>query len=226
MKKPLWKKRFALPVVVAVGVHATLLLGFRHPVTVTDGAGDDKGRPIEWKFPPADPVEVERKTSDDTVDVKTPPPKVTELPGLPDLPNSNPDPTLIPVPVEPTRPWVNDGKVTPRLPDSEWTTGNSGERARVLGSIELDRPPRVKFQISPDYPASMRHDGIEGEVLVELLVDETGRVIDAKIVRSTHHDFEGPVLRAVSRWRFDSGTRHGTPVKFRMIAPLNFSLGG
>ncbi|MEO5961553.1 MAG: energy transducer TonB, partial [Opitutaceae bacterium] len=63
-----------------------------------------------------------------------------------------------------------------------------------------------------------------GEVLVNFMVDEAGRVSEARVVRSSDSVFEEPTLRAVSKWRFEPGRVHGDLVRFRMSVPVVFSL--
>ena len=65
---------------------------------------------------------------------------------------------------------------------------------------------------------------MRGKVVVEFLVDEAGRVLNPHIVSSSDVIFEEPTLRAVEKWRFAPGTRHGTPVRFRMSVPVTFDL--
>ncbi|PTY06965.1 hypothetical protein DB347_10220 [Opitutaceae bacterium EW11] len=225
MKKPSLKKRFALPVVVAVSVHAALLFGFTNRKPVTDPPPTKTDWILVKNFPPI---------SED--ELKPPPegepgalPKLKSATGLPSIPDL-PMPTDAPPPfsMEPTR--INPGPVDPGVKSiplgdpSGWNRTGTGS-GHIISSEYLDNVPRVRLQVSPEYPATMRHEGRSGEVLVEFVVDESGRVINARILRTSHHDFEGPVLRAVARWRFDSGKRNGVPVKFRMVAPLNFNLG-
>ncbi len=62
-------------------------------------------------------------------------------------------------------------------------------------------------------------------MLVEFIVEETGRVLDPRVLDSTDRVFEEATLRAVAKWRFEPGTRDGRIVRFRMTVPGVFSLG-
>jgi protein TonB len=88
----------------------------------------------------------------------------------------------------------------------------------------LDNPPRTRAQTPPTYPFSLKTSGVSGEVLVEFVVDEYGRVIHPRVVRSTHAEFEAPTLAALSKWMFEPGTRNRAPVRFRMVVPVKFNL--
>ena len=88
----------------------------------------------------------------------------------------------------------------------------------------LDNTPRTRFQPAPHYPPSARSTGLTGEVLVEFTVDESGRVLDPHIVRSSDRMFEEPSLRAVAKWQFEPGRSGGRIVRFRMAVPVVFNL--
>ncbi len=94
----------------------------------------------------------------------------------------------------------------------------------VLTAGVLDKTPRTKVRVAPMYPNEARGTGLTGEVVVEFVVDEAGRVLRPRVVRSTDARFEAPTLRAVEKWRFEPGTRQGVPVRFRMAVPVVFSL--
>jgi TonB family protein len=70
----------------------------------------------------------------------------------------------------------------------------------------------------------MRQSGETGSVMVEFEVDTLGRVIRAVAVRYTHREFVDPAVRAVLRWHFEPGKRHGKTVPFRMAVPIEFGL--
>ena len=90
---------------------------------------------------------------------------------------------------------------------------------------DLDRIPRATVQPAPHYPDSMRKDGIAGSVTVEFDVDSSGRVYRAEATRYTNASFVAPAVRAVLKWRFEPGRRHGRAVPFRMAVPVEFGMG-
>jgi protein TonB len=94
----------------------------------------------------------------------------------------------------------------------------------ITDGINLDNPPRTRLQAAPMFPFEAKRDGRTGEVLVEFVVNEHGRVLDPKVVRSSHAMFEEPTLRAVSKWQFEPGRQRGRIVSFRMVVPVVFSL--
>jgi protein TonB len=88
----------------------------------------------------------------------------------------------------------------------------------------LDRVPRARLQTPPVYPANLRHDRVEGTVVVEFLVDEAGNVYHAVILSATTPGFEEAALRAVAKWKFEPGYRSVRRVHFRMSVPLVFRI--
>jgi protein TonB len=90
----------------------------------------------------------------------------------------------------------------------------------------LDNAPRVRFPKAPQYPYEASRDQRSGEVLVEFSVDETGRVFNPSVVRSSDPIFEEPTLKAVRQWRFEPGRRNGRAVRFRMRLPVEFHPDG
>ncbi len=132
---------------------------------------------------------------------------------------------VIPVPRDPV------GSFTPGITVIEGTgfgplgdgLGDFGGPVVVKGDV-LDHPPRTRLQVAPDYPVRAKEAGLEGEVVVEFVVNEAGRVMSPLIASSSDSIFEEAALRAVLRWRFVPGTVKGTPVRFRMAVPLVFRL--
>lgn len=86
----------------------------------------------------------------------------------------------------------------------------------------LDNEPRARVRVAPKYPGELRMAGVEGEVLVGFVINESGDVAHAWVVRSSDRRFEEATLRAVERWRFEPGKKNGRAVRFRMEVPVNF----
>ena len=64
-------------------------------------------------------------------------------------------------------------------------------------------PPRVVSAVQPKYPSSARSAGIEGVVGVKMLVNATGKVENAFVVRSSGNAaLDEAAVAAVYKWRF------------------------
>ncbi len=109
----------------------------------------------------------------------------------------------------------------PKVQASSLKTGSGS-----FSMKELDSPPKALTRKSPAYPAELRAAGIEGSVVVSLVIDSTGTVREAKIEKSTHQDFEMAALEAVTQWKFEPGRKGGRQVNTRVSQVLQFSVGG
>lgn len=93
-----------------------------------------------------------------------------------------------------------------------------------LQSVDVE--PQILKRIDPTYPDSARRFRIEGTVTVNMLISETGEVIDARTVRGIkgYPVFERAVESAVRKWRFRPATKDGVPVKVWKVESFGFKL--
>jgi TonB family protein len=99
--------------------------------------------------------------------------------------------------------------------------GSGGGIFRAGSGVE---PPRVVREMKADYPDEARRRGIEGEVVVELVVRRDGSVGDARIVRRLSAALDERALRAVRQWRFEPGKYRGAPVDVAVEVVVEFRL--
>lgn len=78
--------------------------------------------------------------------------------------------------------------------------------------------------VAPDHPPELRKKLINGEALLEFLVDEAGEVRDIKIVSETHEGFGAAAEEALLQWKFKPGTSDGQPKAVRIVLPFEFRL--
>lgn len=99
-----------------------------------------------------------------------------------------------------------------------------GKGIEVFDITKIDQAPIPKFQARPQYPFEMRRAGIEGEVVVEFIVDTAGNVRNPFAVRSSQREFEQSAVQAVAKWTFRPGRKGGRAVNTRMAVPIVFTL--
>lgn len=104
------------------------------------------------------------------------------------------------------------------------TASNLVDQIDVFELSQLDKPPTPTMQIPPSYPSEMQRNGIEGTVILVLVLDERGKVREAKVERSTHPAFERPALDAARQWMFEPAVKDGKPVRARTRQPLRFGM--
>lgn len=63
-----------------------------------------------------------------------------------------------------------------------------------------------------------------GAVVVEFIITTSGDVVEARVVRSTHREFENAAVRAVRKWKFAPGEKDGRKVNTRVEQVVEFSL--
>jgi len=74
-------------------------------------------------------------------------------------------------------------------------------------------PPKSIKKTYPKYPNSARERRVQGTVQMSILVSETGRVVDVKLVKPAHPILDEVSLAAVRDWIFEPATKEGVPVK-------------
>lgn len=95
----------------------------------------------------------------------------------------------------------------------------------VHTSDTVDTAPQAVTTVSPEYPRRARDQGIEGRVVVSLLVNETGGIERMKIIESKPPGvFDDAAKQAMRGWRFSPGSYQGKPVKVWVNQPLSFRL--
>ena len=76
------------------------------------------------------------------------------------------------------------------------------------------------------YPEAARKAGIEGMAVVSFVVDETGAITNAKVVKDVGGGCGTEAMRVVeSMPRWSPGMNDGKPVKVSMMLPVQFRLG-
>ena len=80
----------------------------------------------------------------------------------------------------------------------------------------------------PPYPVVARRLGMEGVVLLDVLVAPDGSAADVRLARSSgHQQLDDSAVRTVrERWRFIPARRNGAAVESRVTVPIRFRLAG
>jgi TonB family protein len=96
--------------------------------------------------------------------------------------------------------------------------------ATVVDLSMIDVAPVPKLQVTPQYPRELLVGRIEGEVIVDFIVDRNGAVQNAFALRSSRREFEVAAVAAVSKWTFRPGQKGGRDVDTHLQVPISFSL--
>ena len=84
----------------------------------------------------------------------------------------------------------------------------------------------IKY-VSPRYPDLARQAGIEGTVLLRVLVGKDGKVVSANVLQSDVTPMmEKAAVAAAKQFRFKPAKQRTVPVKATMMVPIRFKLHG
>src|SRR4030095_9500886 len=96
------------------------------------------------------------------------------------------------------------------------------EPFRIGGDI---KPPARIFYQPPVYPTIAQTARVEGIVVLEATIDESGIIRDLRVVRSIPL-LDRAALDAVSKWRYTPTRLNGAPVAVIMTVTVPFTLRG
>jgi TonB family protein len=85
-------------------------------------------------------------------------------------------------------------------------------------------PPQVLREVRPDYTQDARRRGIEGDVVLEIVVRRDGGVGDVRLLQGLGAGLDQRAIEAVRQWRFSPARRHGTPVDVIVEVAVEFKL--
>ncbi len=86
-----------------------------------------------------------------------------------------------------------------------------------------DKQPVIKQSVMPDLPNQFHSPDFKGMVSVDLVLDSKGKVLFAKVNKSTHAELESPSLEAARTWRFEPAKVGGKSVKSKLRVPFKFT---
>ena len=100
--------------------------------------------------------------------------------------------------------------------------GLAGEAVRLeensRGAVKITK------KVAPAYPADAKEKHITGKVVLDVTVNEQGKVIATKTKESAHPSLEKAAVDAVKQWEFDPLKMDGKPTAFITTITLNFAL--
>ncbi len=100
------------------------------------------------------------------------------------------------------------------------------EWAAALGAVlDYDKAPKPVHMLRPRYPQDAFERKIEGVVVIEILIDATGRVSATHVVKSISALDEAAVA-CVAGWTFEPAVKDGRPVATVARAPVTFRIVG
>ena len=96
-----------------------------------------------------------------------------------------------------------------------------GGPPRVGGQIR--QPAKLKH-VKPEYPELARHARIQGDVVLDCLIDAAGRITEVRVL-SGHPLLAPAAVAAVSRWVYSPTELNGVAVPVLLTVTVRFNLG-
>jgi protein TonB len=85
--------------------------------------------------------------------------------------------------------------------------------------------PKKRAAVAPEYPPTLKAQGIEGDVVLELSIDEIGDVRAVRLVKSSGHpELDAAATKASAAERWSPATRCGDPVSDVITFTVRFRL--
>jgi TonB family protein len=84
--------------------------------------------------------------------------------------------------------------------------------------------PMLLAHVTAAYPAQALSERAEGSVGLELLVDETGHVLDVHVTSPAGHGFDEAAIAAARRFTFSPATKNGVPIRSSLQFNYDFRL--
>ncbi|HRC88077.1 MAG TPA: TonB family protein [Thermoanaerobaculia bacterium] len=100
--------------------------------------------------------------------------------------------------------------------------GGDGDEPIVLRAGVT--PPQVISRVNPVYPELDRRVRREGVVIVEAVIDQQGRVANARLLKGVSIGLDQAALAAVREWRFSPARIGDRPVSVYFTLTVRFSL--
>jgi len=92
---------------------------------------------------------------------------------------------------------------------------------RVGGRVQA---PQLIHQVQPMYPPLAKQARIQGDVVIDSVIDTLGRVTQMRVVSGSPLLVEA-AMQALAQWRYQPTLLNGEPVAVEMLVTVHFQLG-
>ena len=112
--------------------------------------------------------------------------------------------------VQPPKPKIVPPKETPKLamkepePPPNSSGDPSGEADVTVAMANFYPPPKPDLSVLPH--------GTRGDVVIDIVIDEDGKVVDTRLDQGLGHGVDEAVMAIIQTWTFTPATKAGKPV--------------
>jgi len=96
-----------------------------------------------------------------------------------------------------------------------------GTALRVGGDVKA---PVALYKVEPQYSEEARKERVSGIVILEVVIDKSGTVRDAVVLKPLPFGLDQAALDAVKQWKFRPAMMNGEPVDVIFNLTVNFRL--
>lgn len=156
---------------------------------------------------------------------------LTYLPGRAPAPSVAPAPKTPPLAAKAKLNLPAPQKTEPRpestspninSPVSDHPDSASGADALGSGNINI---ALVKYFPSPKPDLAPMTPGTKGDVILDITIDENGKVSDLKLVQGIEHTIDESVIATIRQWTFNPANRDGHPVASEQELHFHYEKG-
>jgi protein TonB len=84
------------------------------------------------------------------------------------------------------------------------------------------KAPRAVQTLMPAYPEELRQQGVQGQVTLQAVIDESGTVVEVKVAKSLHPYLDFAAVQAVRQWKYLPAVQDGNPIAVRHDVTIFF----
>ena len=102
---------------------------------------------------------------------------------------------------------------------------DTARRAKLAKAIRVGgqiRPPIKIKEVAPVYPAIAQSARVQGDVVIEMTIDDEGKVADARVVKSVPL-LDQAALDAVKQWEYQPSLLNGVPTPVITTVTVKFT---
>jgi TonB family protein len=99
--------------------------------------------------------------------------------------------------------------------------------SRYYRAAELDARPQIKTRVMPAYPAAADLQDISGKVVINVFINETGKVDDVTVSRAEPAEiFNESAIAALRVAEFTPAIKNRKAVKSLLVLEITYEAGG
>jgi len=111
-----------------------------------------------------------------------------------------------------------------KIPDEKKSKDNAFVRNEILPSTEKGTDVRTAVESYIEYPEQAVAQEIEGVVIIEFTIDETGKAVDYHIVQDIGGNCGRAAVKAIGEMQFLPAVQNGYTVPCKIRVPFRFEL--